>query len=460
MKKIPHLRWWIAMLLLGAAVLNYIDRQTLSALAPTIQQDLGFNDRDYANVVNLFLVAYTLAYLFSGRIVDRLGTRRGAIIFVAWWSLANGLTAAATSLRTLGIFRFALGLGEAGVWPMASKAVSEWFPPRERALAIGFYTMGATLGATLAPYVVISLAGYPFAERFPFLGTLVGAGLGWRIAFVITGVAGFLWLIPWMLFYRTPAESKLITETERRLLTAFDPNTTKESGEPWTWRQIFTNKIVWLLLLGRLFTDPVWYFFQFWFAKYLHSARQVLQGDLTITWIIYAAAGVGSIAGGWISGKLIAHGRSAAGSRLKVMLGCAMFLPLSPLITRVGNLNLALALSAIVVLASLAWLINISALIVDLIPKHSLGSVFSVIAAGSTLGGIVMNTIVATMVSGPSTNPAGFLDVFIGFVFGPILRLVQGVGYTPWFAIMAILHPFAWLLLVTGKVGEKRREES
>jgi sugar phosphate permease len=158
--KIRGLRWWIVVLVFLAAVLNYVDRQTLSALAPTIQADLKMDDRDYANIVNVFLVAYTLAYLISGKLVDKLGTRKGTAVFVIWWSLANMVTAWAQGIRSMGTCRFLLGLGEAGIWPAASKAVSEWFPARERALAIGFYTMGATIGATVAPYIVIRSVSY------------------------------------------------------------------------------------------------------------------------------------------------------------------------------------------------------------------------------------------------------------------------------------------------------------
>jgi ACS family hexuronate transporter-like MFS transporter len=453
-KKIPHLRWWLATLLFGAAVLNYVDRQTLSVLAPTIQRDLGMDDRAYANIVNLFLVAYTIAYLVAGRLTDRFGTRTGMAAFVAWWSVANAFTAAATGLRSLGVYRFALGLGEAGVWPAASKAVSEWFPARERGLAIGFYTMGATIGATIAPYLVIPLASYPFAQKLPFLAERLGLGAGWRMAFVLTGAAGLLWLVPWLSFYRQPKESPRLTEDELKLITAPDPAATDETGQPWTWGRIFTSRVVWLLLFGRLLTDPVWYFYQFWFPKYLHSERHLAQADLTITWIIYAAAGMGSIAGGWISGRIISRGVVPARSRLWVMLGCALLLLLSPLIAVVGGLNLALALAVVTVFASLAWLINISAIIVDVVPKHSLGAVFSVVAAGSTFGGIIMNMIVSTMVSGPSSKPVGFLDHAINSVFGPLLSSMRGVGYSPWFAIMAGLHLFAWLLLWYGNVAQ------
>jgi ACS family hexuronate transporter-like MFS transporter len=253
---IPGLRWWIIALLFGAAVLNYVDRQTLSALAPTIQGDLGMDDRDYANVVNIFLVAYTLAYLISGRIADLMGTRAGMVLFVAWWSVANMLTAGVQGMRSMAVCRFALGLGEAGVWPAAAKAVSEWFPARQRALAIGFYTMGATIGATLAPYIVIPLATYPYGEKLPVVGSLLGQGTGWRVAFILTGAAGLVWLIPWLLLYRKPRENRFLGADELTLIEATSPDDlAKEAGTPWSWGQVFAFRGTWLLLLGRLITD-------------------------------------------------------------------------------------------------------------------------------------------------------------------------------------------------------------
>ncbi len=434
-------------------MLNYVDRQTLSALAPTIQRDLAMNDRDYANVVNLFLIAYTIAYLISGRLTDALGTRAGMALFVCWWSISNALTAAATSVHSLGVFRFALGLGEAGVWPAASKAVSEWFPSRERALAIGFYTMGATIGATLAPYIVIPLAAWPFAENLPWVSNLLGQGAGWRMAFILTGLAGVVWLLPWWLIYRKPKDSPIVSEEERRLILDDTAGQSSDTETPWTWKQIFTSRIVWLLLLARLITDPVWYFFQFWFAKYLHAMRGLDQQQLTITWVIYAAAGVGSLFGGWISGRRILRGIKPSESRLQVMLGCALLLPLAPLVSTVSNFGLSIAFACVIVAAALAWLINLSALVVDLVPKHSLGSVFGVVAAGSTVGGLIMNTLVASMVATQVSTAAGFLDQAIYAVFGKLLGALQGQGYGRWFLIMAFLHPLAWLLLKGGKIS-------
>jgi MFS transporter, ACS family, hexuronate transporter len=451
-RTLPGLRWWIVALLFGAAVLNYVDRQTLSALAPTIQLDLDMDDRAYANVVNIFLVAYTIAYLVSGRIADSMGTRASMVLFVAWWSVANMLTAAAQGVRSLSVYRFLLGLGEAGVWPAASKAVSEWFPARERALAIGLYTMGATIGATVAPYLVIPLATYAYSDTLPVVARWLGQGAGWRLAFLLTGLVGLAWLVPWLWLYRQPRQSKLISDQELQMLeTCSATENAASAGEkPWTWGQVFAFRGTWLLLLGRLITDPVWYFYQFWFAKYLSSDRHLSQEQLKITWVVYAAAGVGSLLGGWLSGRLVQRGIAPAASRLWVMLGCACLMPLAPFIARATGLPMTMALTVVTVIAALAWLINISSLVVDLVPKHSLGTVFSVVATGSTVGGIMMNLIVATMVAGPSSKAPGFLDQALKSLTGPLLDQVQGRGYAQWFLLMAFLHPLAWIVLKVG----------
>ncbi len=231
------MRWWIIVLLFIAAVLNYIDRQALSALAPTIQADLNMDDQAYANVINIFLIAYTIAYLISGRIADKIGTRASLFFFVAWWSVFNMLTAAARGVTSLSFYRFGLGLGEAGIWPAASKAVSEWFPAKERALAIGLYTMGATIGATVAPYIVIPLATYDYAATLPNIADALGQGTGWRVAFILTGLAGLVWLIPWLMIYRRPDQSKLITTDELVMLQSasnLEEGTSTTKMDPWS----------------------------------------------------------------------------------------------------------------------------------------------------------------------------------------------------------------------------------
>ncbi len=377
-------------MIFGASVLNYVDRQALSILAPTIQGNLKLDDEGYALIVNLFLVAYTLSYLFSGRIVDRLGVRASFAFFVGWWSVANVLTAFARSLGSLGAFRFMLGLGEAGNWTAAPKAVAGWFAPRERGFAIGLYTLGASLGATVAPLLVVKLAGWG----------------GWQAAFVATGALGLLWLGPWLWLYRSP------------------PATTPTISAPAkaeSWRTVLARREVWLLMLARLLTDPVWYFYQFWFAKYLHDARGLSQSALTVTWVIFLAADLGTLGGGWFSGLLIQRNLAPAASRLRIMLGCACLVPLSVLVPHAAALPLALACGMVVVFAHLAWLTNLSALVLDLIPQRSLATTFGIVAAGSSVGGIAMNWGVG--------------------------RLVTNFSYTPAFAIMACLHPLALALL-------------
>ena len=409
MRKIPHLRWWIITLIFFASVLNYIDRQALSILAPTIQRELQLTNEDYAAVLNWFLVAYTLSYLVSGRIVDKFGVRIGLALFVGWWSVANVLTGFARSAASLGGFRFMLGLGEAGNWTAAPKAVSEWFPARERGVAIGAYTLGGTIGATIAPILIIGLASWH----------------SWQAAFVVTGLAGLLWLIPWLWLYRQPAQHPRLTETERATLAEDTAAELAASGgdvAAWgRWWQFFGHREVWLLMLGRMLTDPVWYFFQFWFAKYLYDGRGVDQQSLSVTWIIFLAADIGALAGGWFSGRLIKRRVTPPASRLWIMLGCAVLVPVAALIPSIDALWLVLALGMIAVFAHMSWLINLSALLVDRVPKAALATVFGFVAAGSSLGGIAMNKAVGAIVTQHS--------------------------YAPAFYLMAILHPMALLLL-------------
>jgi ACS family hexuronate transporter-like MFS transporter len=194
--KIPHLRWLVAFALGMAAVLNYIDRNVLALLAPTIQKDLAITDEQYATVINFFLAAYTFAYLVSGRIVDKLGVKLSLALFIVWWSISNALTGLATSLRSLCAFRFMLGLGEAGCWTAAPKAVSEWFPASERGVAIGLYSVGGAVGATIAPILV----------------TVVEARYGWRWVFAVSPVLAGLWLIFWLWLYKKPMEHPRLTD--------------------------------------------------------------------------------------------------------------------------------------------------------------------------------------------------------------------------------------------------------
>lgn len=382
-------RWLIVGLLFLAAVLNYVDKNTLSLLAPTIQKDLSLSDGQYAQIQNAFQLAYTVALLLSGLAVDRFGSRLSLALFVGWWSLANVLTAFARSFGSLGAFRFLLGLGEAGNWTASPKVVSERFPARERGLAIGLYTAGTPVGMTLAPFVIVALAESPW---------------GWRSAFVVTGVAGLLWLLPWWFVTRghPPGEAAAGVDAPGA-----------ERG--WSWLQAFGKPVVWALLVGRMLTDPVWFFYQNWFPKYLVSARGLTQSDIRQTWVMFLAAGLGSLLGGWLAGRLIRRGTAPERARLAVMAGCAIVMPLSLLVARAPTATQSLLVASAVVLAHLAWLANITALTVDVVPRASLGSVFGIVAAGSSVGAILMNSLVARLLRPDAVTHGVSPDAYSGW---------------------------------------------
>ncbi len=318
---LPATRWLIVGLLFFASVLNYVDKNTFALLAPTIQHDLHFSDQTYAAIQNAFQIAYTIALLGSGLIVDRFGARLGMALFIGWWSIANVMTAWARSVSSLGMFRFLLGLGEAGNWTAAPKTVAEWFPARERGLAIGIYSSGTPLGMTVAPLLIIWIAD----------------AHGWRSAFVLTGIAGLLWLVPWAIFYR-PIKTEMVRrfETRQAIRMSLDlPGDEPAMG----WLNAFSQPAVWCLLFGRMLSDPVWFFYQNWYPKYLVTARHFSQGDIRITWVMFLAGGIGSLLGGIIAGRLIRRGQIPRRARLMTMLGCAVVMPLSPLVAWVARRN-------------------------------------------------------------------------------------------------------------------------
>lgn len=415
--KIPGLRWWIIGLLFLGSVNNYLDRQTLSILAPTIQKDLSISDAQYGTVANLFLVAYGVAFLISGRVADRLGTRLSLLIFMTWWSVASMFTATARSVFSLGFWRFMLGAGEAGHYTTSPKVVSEWFPPKERGMAVAIYSVGATVGATIAPVLIVLLH-----EKW-----------GWQATFLIIGLSGFLVVAPWYLFFYHPTQSPFLTQRERDLIlsegatVAAGSSTPKTKPSEWAlWREVLSRREVWLLLVARALASPLWFFYAFWYPKYLYSERHLSQSQLAVTWVIYLAADIGTLAGGFFSDLLIKRGLAPAGARMWVLLGCAALIPLSILIPSMPSAGLDVAISTVVVMAGMGWVVTAGTLVVDLIPQRLVATAFGVVATGSTLGAVAMNEVVK--------------------------RLASAGHYHTWFLIMGLIHPLVWLLLWTTKV--------
>ena len=415
--KIPHLRWLIAFALFLAAVLNYIDRSVLGLLAPTIQKDLAITDQQYATVINFFLIAYAVAYLLSGRIVDKLGVRLSMALFIAWWSISNALTGLAQSVRSLSVYRFMLGLGEAGSFTASPKAISEWFPASERGIAVGFYSLGGALGATIAPILVTVIAGH----------------FGWRWVFAVSPVLASCWLIFWLWLYKPPGEHPRLTEKERAYLAATMPPTIPipaeaKTSEAGMWKLVLTEPFVWKLMIARLLTDWVWYFYQFWMPKYLHTARGLTQGQLSIMWIIFLASDAGFLLGGYFSGLLIKRGQSAPAARLWIMLISACLVPVSVFVPGAPTVAAVIGLGMVVAYAHTAWLGNLTSLIVDISPKRLLGTAFGVIACGSVLGGLIMNPVIGWLITYHS--------------------------YKYCFYLMAVVHPAA--IAILWKLGRTR----
>jgi ACS family hexuronate transporter-like MFS transporter len=410
-KPLPHLRWLIAVLLLLASVLNYLDRQTLSILARTIQEDLRISDAGYARVVFAFQLTYAVMYLLSGRILDIIGTRLGMFCFVVWWSVANMLTGLANSITSLAVFRSLLGIGEPGGYTASAKAVAEWFPVREKGMAVGLYTMGGTLGAAIAGPLV----------------AFITARHGWRMAFVVTGGLGLVLAFVWVVLYRKPAEHTRLSATERAFLTTENVlGKTVKTSARLSWRELGKLKPMWLVLIARMITDPLWYFYLFWFPKYLQDARGFTLRDVGATiWVVFVAADLGSVVGGWLSGKMLRRGLLPIPARLRVMTGAASLLIFSWAMPFVPGEAGPIALASFIAFAHMAWLTCITTFSVDIFPAQIIGSAHGAIGAGSAFGGLLSTAVVGW--------------------------LITHFSYDPTFFVMSLLHPVVivglWLTL-------------
>jgi len=408
--KFPYLRWLVAFVLFTAALLNYVDRNVLGLLAVSIQKDLHVSNQEYASIINYFLVSYTIANLLSGRVVDKLGVRLSLALFLGWWTIANAFTGLARSLNQLCGLRFMLGLGEAGCYTASPKAVAEWFPVSERATAVGLYSAGSAVGATIAPVMV----------------ALVAVNFGWRWVFAVTPVIAVLWMLLWLWLYKNPATHPNITDKERNHLAANFAAAQTAAAQPKEselslWKRVLREPLVWQLTLARLLTDPVWYFFQFWFPKYLQNVRGLDQKGVAIMWMIFAAATVGYTLGGFLSGRLVKRGIMPSAARLWLMLVSAALVPLVGLVPATPSMMSVIGIAMVVAYAATAWLSNLTALVVDIVPQRILGTAFGVIACGSALGGFFMNKAVAWFIDHRS--------------------------YDDFFYIMAVAHPVALLLV-------------
>lgn len=363
---VGRVRWGICALLFFATTINYIDRQMLSVLKPTLQAEYGWTETDYANIVFAFQLAYAIGYVIFGRLIDKLGARVGYSLAAAIWGLAAAATSMASTVTHFMIVRFALGIGESGNFPAGIKAVAEWFPKKERALAIGIFNAGTNIGAILTPIIA------------PFLVLW----FGWRAAFLVTGGFVLIWLAFWWTLYRRPREKPGLSETE---LAYIESDPADPPGNV-NWLPLLRHRQTWAFALGKFMIDPIWFLFLFWLPDFFskqHGLDLLTFGPPLVA--IYLISDVGSIAGGWLSSRLIKRGWSINAGRKTAMLVCALCVPPVMLAPGIDSVWGAVALIGLATAAHQGFSANLYTLPSDMFPRKAVGAIIGI---GGTLGAV------------------------------------------------------------------------
>jgi MFS transporter, ACS family, aldohexuronate transporter len=421
-RHIPNLRWWIGGLLFASTVINYIDRQTLALLAPYLKQDYHWTNTDYANLLISFRIAYSIGQSACGRLIDRVGTRRGLSLSVFWYSVVSIATSLARGFYSFATFRFLLGAGESANWPGATKAVSEWFPKRERGLAAALFDSGSSIGGAIAPFLIL-----PIYFRW-----------GWRPAFVIPGLLGFVWLFIWRRMYYTPAEHPRIGPAEQQMILAETAGLAGSAEQHSRWSGLLKLPQTWGTIVAKALTDPVWFFITDWFPLYLVAKGISLKGELIAVWIPFIGADLGNFFGGAASGYLIKRGwpLGAARKALVVFGGIGVML----LIPTIFTMNLA-AITALFALATFCY--------------AAFSTIANVLPSDLFTGGAVAS------VSGLSGTGAG-LGTIIAFkligYFSDATQALPGHSFDK-VVIVAGLVPFVGMILVLLLVRNTRATE-
>jgi ACS family hexuronate transporter-like MFS transporter len=379
------MKWAVAAMLFTATLMNYLDRLALSVVSRDVRQEFGLNEIDYSHITTLFLFAYALMYAGSGPILDRLGVKKGFLLFVGTWSLAQISHAFAVGKWSLAGSRFVLGLAEPGNWPASAKAAAEWFPVERRALGIGIMNAGSSLGSALAPPLVAYLA----------------ITQGWRAAFVATGAVGAIWMAVWSFLYHTPANVSQATPRPRRPM-----------------REIFAARPCWSLCLARFLTDPVIYFVIFWLPEYLGKERGFsLQMIGQYAWVPFLFGDVGYLTGGWLSGKLMDRGWSLGRARRSVMYAGAAVMPAAIFAPLAPSYELALGAICVMALGHAMWVSNVQSIPADTFAPQEVATASGLTGMGGAIGGM-------------------FANLGTGWV-------VQHYGYAPVFFVAGLMHPLA-----------------
>jgi ACS family hexuronate transporter-like MFS transporter len=413
--RLGHVRWTICAMLFAATSINYMDRQVIAILKPTLQHSIGITEVDYGYIIFAFQLAYAIGVLAAGRLIDRIGSRIGYCIVMGIWSLSAMGHALASTAFEFGIARFCLGLGESGNFPAAIKTVAEWFPQKERSLATGIFNSGANVGAILAPLIV------------PW----VALHYSWRAAFLVTGFFSMIWIFWWYRNYRKPADHPTLTGTELRHIYE---EAAAQMGPNVPWLRLLGYRQTWAFAIGKFLTDPVWWFFLFWLPDFFSKRFHLNLAHLGLPLIIiYTMSTVGSVGGGWLPVPFRRLGLSSAGARLTAMLLCAC--AVVPIFT-VGRLHsewLAIGLLGVATAAHQGWSANLFTTTSDMFPKSAVGSVVGIGTCAGSSGGMLI--------------AAGT---------GWILQLTH--SYNSLFAIAATVYLLALLIIVMLAPGLKKAE--
>jgi len=370
--RLGRVRWTICAMLFFATSINYMDRQVIAILKPTLHHAIGITEVDYGYIVFAFQLAYAIGVLGAGRLIDKLGTRIGYCLFMGLWSLSAMGHALASSAMEFGVARFCLGLGESGNFPAAIKTVAEWFPQRERSLATGIFNSGANVGAILAPAIV------------PW----VALHYSWRAAFLITGTFSMLWIFWWYRNYRKPADHPTLTGAELRYIY-------EEAAQQMTpgprWLRLLGYRQTWAFAVGKFLTDPIWWFFLFWLPSYFSSRFHLSLAGLGLPLIIiYTASSVGSIFGGWLPVPFLKLGFTPQRARIAAMFICAC--AVVPIFTA-GNLHsewTAIGLLSLATAAHQGWSANLFTTVSDMFPKSTVGAVVGIGTCTGSIGGMLI----------------------------------------------------------------------
>jgi MFS transporter, ACS family, hexuronate transporter len=403
---VPKLRWLILALLFLVTVLNYVDRQALSVLAPFLRDEFHMSNQDYAFIVSTFLVSYTIMQAVSGIIVDSIGTRWGFVLMFVWWSLATTLHRWAKGVRSLAFFRFLLGMGEAGNWPAATKAIAEWFPSRERASATGIFNAGSGTGALVAPPLI----------------AYVTLHYGWRDAFVVVGLGGSIWLLAWLVLYRRPEEHPAIRADELALIIEDPDHQIAIQNPRIPWLRLLRFREVWGIILARWLTDPVWWFYIFWLPEYLKREHGFTLATIGLfAWVPFLTADFGCIVGGWISDSFVRHGWSIDKARKLVLAVSALLTVDALLVVQTKSSIAAIVLISVATFGVQSWGTLLLAMPADLFPSSVVATVSGLSGMGAGVGGVLF-----TLLTG---------------------YLLDHFSYRPVLALAAALHPVGFLVL-------------